>query len=104
MRPRLKDALHERDGADLRLVYDRRFQLLINDPDGAVERLVTLLAEGGRTVEELAAALSVPESDVTAALGALDRHGMLEDGDRLGRYGPDASERHHSKPRARRRP
>ncbi|GAB7046489.1 HesA/MoeB/ThiF family protein [Catenuloplanes indicus] len=96
MRPRLKDALHQRDGADLRLVYDRRFQLLINDPDGAVERLVRLLAEGGRTVAELAAALSVPEADVITAIGALDRHGMLEDGDRLGRYGPDAAERHHS--------
>ncbi|MBW6437237.1 ThiF family adenylyltransferase [Actinoplanes hulinensis] len=96
MRPRLKDILWERDDADLRLVYDRRFQLLITDPDGAAERLLLLLTEGCRTVGELSTALAVPVADVRAALTTLDRHGMLQDGDRLGRFAPGTVERHHS--------
>jgi hypothetical protein len=54
MRPQLKGLSWERDGERLRLVYDPRDQLLLSDPDGSVEKLLTLLAEGGRTIGELA--------------------------------------------------
>ncbi|MFB4276431.1 MULTISPECIES: HesA/MoeB/ThiF family protein [unclassified Nonomuraea] len=96
MRPRLKELSWERDGDRLRLVYDPRDQFLLADPDGSVEKLLALLGEGGRTVEELAGVLTVDAADVRAAVSALDAHGLVEDGDRLGGLTPDEAERHFS--------
>jgi molybdopterin-synthase adenylyltransferase len=100
-RPRLKGAVWERAGDELRVVYDRREQLMLSDPDGAVATLLELLREGGRTVAELAAALSagrdpVPVEDIRAAIALLDEYRLLEDGDRLGRLPAAEAERHFS--------
>ncbi|MEV4114319.1 ThiF family adenylyltransferase [Nonomuraea sp. NPDC049695] len=96
MRPQLKGLSWERAGDRLRLVYDPRDQFLLADPDGSVEKLLTLLDEGGRTVEELADVLAADVADVRAAVEALDAHGLVEDGDRLGGLDPDEAERHFS--------
>jgi hypothetical protein len=69
--------------------------------------LLELLREGGRTLAELAAALTereapadqgrpIPVDDVIAAVRLLDRQGLLEDGDRQGRLGADEQERYFS--------
>lgn len=70
MRPRLK-GVWERNGDELRLVYDIRDHFLLSDPDGAVEALLELLREGGRTLPELAAALAgdAPPGRMVALLG-----------------------------------
>jgi molybdopterin/thiamine biosynthesis adenylyltransferase len=101
MRPQLKGVVWERDGRQLRLVYDIRDHFLLADADGAVEALLELLREGGRTLPELAAALNgqgrqIPPDDVAAAVGLLDGHGLLEDGDHLRRLGADERERYFS--------
>ena len=101
VRPRLKGVAWERDGDQLRLVYDIRDHFLLADPDGTVEALLELLREGGRTLAELAAALAgrgwhVPAEDLAAAVGLLDGNGLLEDGERLGRLGAAEGERYHS--------
>src|SRR5258705_12125166 len=91
MLPQLKDIAWERVNDELRLVYDLRDQFVIDDPDGTVEKLVRLLHEGGRTLEELGEVLSFPGDDVAAAVAALDAHGLLEDGSRRGSLGPGQS-------------
>ena len=96
MRPQFKDVRWERVGPDLRLVYDTKEQLLIEDADVAVENLLELLREGGREPAELAGALKVPVDDVMAAVELLDSHRLLEDGDRLGRTSPSHRERYFS--------
>src|SRR5436190_1015417 len=98
VRPQLKAVVWERVEAELRVVYDRREQLLVSDPGGVVEALLDLLREGGRTLVELAAALSTPENvvpveDVRDAVALLDEHGLVEDGARLGRLSPGEAER-----------
>lgn len=100
-RPRLKTVVWERTGTELRVVYDRREQLLIDDADGSAEALLELLHAGGRTVEELAGALSmgdrrVSAGDAAGAVEAFDAHGLLEDGNRLGRLSAHDAERHFS--------
>jgi molybdopterin-synthase adenylyltransferase len=100
-RPQLKGVVWERADAELRVVYDRRDQLMVNDPDGTVAELLALLRDGGRDVGGLAAALSargraVPLEDVRAAVALLDEYGLLEDGVRLGRLTPVEAERHFS--------
>ncbi|MFI5496821.1 HesA/MoeB/ThiF family protein [Actinoplanes sp. NPDC051859] len=100
-RPRLKAVVWERTGDELRVVYDRREQLIIDDEAGVVEALLELLHAGGRTVAELADALTaagrpVGADDVAEAVAAFDAHGLLEDGDRLGRLAPEDAERHFS--------
>jgi molybdopterin/thiamine biosynthesis adenylyltransferase len=92
----LKSVVWERVGRQLRLVYDIRDQFLVDDEDGAVEALLELLREGGRTLPELAAALDLPVDDIAAAAGLLDSHGLLEDGARTGRLGVDEQERYFS--------
>lgn len=101
MRPRLKGVVWERDGDQLRLVYDIRDHFLLADPDGAVEALLELLREGGRTLPELVEALAgdgreIPVDDLAAAVELLDGNGLLEDGDRLDRLGAAERERYHS--------
>jgi hypothetical protein len=53
VRAQLKSVAWARDGDDLRVVYDRRSQLVIDDPGGAVERLLELLRLGGLTHEHV---------------------------------------------------
>jgi molybdopterin-synthase adenylyltransferase len=100
-RPQLKNVSWERAGTELRVVYDWRAQLLIEDPDGTVAALLELLRQGGRTEHELAAALSagrdpVPVADVRAATALLDSYGLVEDGQRLGGLSAAEAERHFS--------
>jgi molybdopterin-synthase adenylyltransferase len=100
-RPRLKGVVWEPVGAELRVVYDLRDQLLVADPDGTVATLLELLREGGRTESELAAALSagrepVPVDDVRAAVELLDEHRLVEDGNRLGGFSAAEAERQFS--------
>jgi molybdopterin-synthase adenylyltransferase len=101
VKPRLKDVAWERDGDELRLVRDIREQLLLTDPDGAVESLLALLREGGRTLAELAEVLSahgaeVSVSDVTAAVELLDSYRLLTDDERMGEFAPVEGERYAS--------
>jgi molybdopterin/thiamine biosynthesis adenylyltransferase len=97
MRPQLKGVAWERlDGDSLRVVYDRREQLIMDDPDGTVQRLLELLREGGRTVAEIAAVLAVGVSDVSDAVAALDEHRLLEDEERRTGLSPEQAERHFS--------
>ncbi len=97
MRPVLKSVAWERLADDqLRLVFDVREQLLIDDPDGTVERLLELLARGGRTVAELAGELAVPVADLDAVVTALDGYGLVQDGDRRGGLDAARRERHFS--------
>lgn len=96
MRPQLKDVAWERVGDQLRLVYDPRDQLLLTDPEGSVEKLLALLREGGRTITELAAELSLPVTDVLAAVEAFDAERLLENGDHLGGLNAADAERHFS--------
>jgi len=96
MRPQLKGVVWERCGDELRLVHDPREQLLLNDPEGGIEKLLGLLQQGGRTVSELAEELSLPVADVSSAVAALDQAGLLEDGARLGRMAAADGERYFS--------
>jgi molybdopterin/thiamine biosynthesis adenylyltransferase len=96
VRPVLKSAVWERVDGGLRVVYDLRDQFVIEDAEGGVEALLGLLAEGGRTVPELAAALGVPVDDVDAAIGMLDDCGLVEDGDPLHELPVEVQERHFS--------
>lgn len=91
----------ERDGTTVRLAFDVRDHLVLNDPDGTVAELLALLREGGRTVGELAQVFAargqpIPAADLAAAVELLDRERLLEDGSRLGRLGPVESERYRS--------
>ncbi|MGW2397476.1 ThiF family adenylyltransferase [Kitasatospora sp. NPDC001664] len=96
MRPRLKTVLWERAGESLRVAHDRRDQLLVEDPTGQVEKLLELLREGTRTVEELAVEMGLSPTDLSEAVAEFDSCGLLEDADRLGRLTSGAAERHHS--------
>jgi molybdopterin/thiamine biosynthesis adenylyltransferase len=99
VRPQLKGVVWERAGQQLRLVYDIRDQFLLDDEDGAVEALLALLREGGRTLPELAAALGdrrIPLDDIVAAVALLDSQGLLEDGDHRDRLDVAEQERYFS--------
>ncbi|GAA1869801.1 HesA/MoeB/ThiF family protein [Asanoa iriomotensis] len=102
MLPQLKDVAWKRSGADVQVVYDLRESFVVTDANGTFETLLELLREGGRGIEELAAALSqrsgreVPVDDVEAAIQALDGHRLLQNGERLGRPGDTANDRHYS--------
>lgn len=96
MRPRLKDMTWERTPEGLRVVYDWRDQLVVDDPDGGVERLLEMMRAGGRTIDELAAGLDVPCDDVAAAVAVFDGYRLIEDDDRLGRLSPTETERYRS--------
>jgi molybdopterin-synthase adenylyltransferase len=80
----LKDAVWERSGPDLNVIADPETELVLGDPDGTVECLLELLREGTRDPLALAGLLAsrfpqVSETDVTAALDALDGLGLLVD-------------------------
>jgi molybdopterin/thiamine biosynthesis adenylyltransferase len=84
VRPMLKNAVWERLGPDLNVIMDPETELVLGDPDGMVEYLLELLREGTRDPATLAGLLTsrfpqVGETDVTAALGALDDLGLLVD-------------------------
>lgn len=96
MRPRLKSVAWDRNGDLLRLVYDSRDQLQLQDPNGAIEALLLLLAEGGRTTSELATVTEVQEEDICAAVSVLNDYGLLEDGDRTGQFDATGMERYFS--------
>jgi molybdopterin-synthase adenylyltransferase len=101
MKPRLKGALWERDGDRLLLLYDIRERFTIMDPDGAVETLLQLLREGGRTVDQLTVELAardriVSTEDVAAAVELLDSHRLLEDEHRLSSFDEADRERYFS--------
>lgn len=100
-RPRLKEVVWRREGDHLRVVYDIRDFFVLADPEGTVEALLELLAEGGRTPEQLADALAGKGRKVTLAeladvLEALDSHRLLEDESRLGRFSETEQERYLS--------
>jgi len=101
MIPRLKGVVWQRVGEQLRVVYDIRDHFVLPDPDGRIEMLLELLAEGGRSLPELADAFArrgspVPERDLAGAVELLDAHRLLEDGRRLGRIDPGGRERYFS--------
>src|SRR5262245_58578586 len=97
MRPRLKAVAWERRGdGQLRLVRDVRDQLIVDDPDGVVSRLLELLRDGRRPPADLADELGVPVGEVSDAVELLDEYGLIEDADRLGRLTPAQQERHFS--------
>lgn len=101
MRPRLKGVVWEREGDQLRVVYDIRDYFLLADPDETVETLLELLREGGRTLAELAEffaghGLPVPVEDLAAAVELFDSYGLLEDEQRRGRLGEVERERFFS--------
>lgn len=99
--PRLKGVVWQRDGDQLRVVYDIRDHFLLPDPDGRVAALLELLAEGGRTVPELAGVFAergtpVPVEEVAAAVELLDAERLLEDEERTGQLDPTQQERYFS--------
>lgn len=101
MVPRLKDVVWQRAGDQVRVVYDVRDHFLLDDPDGQVETLLELLAEGGRSLPELADAFArrgtrVPERDLAEAVAMLDAHRLLEDERRLGWIDPAGQQRYFS--------
>lgn len=84
MQPVLKDAMWERSGEDLYVIMDPETELVLGDPDGTIEHLFALLREGTRDPLTLAEATAkrfpqVSETEVAAALGALDELGLLVD-------------------------
>ena len=105
MHPRLKRVAWQREGDDLRLVYDIREQFVLEDPDGVVEALIVLLEEGGRTPAQLAQALDarfasqgtpISTQDVEGALAMLDEQGLVEVDDVSGAFTPEEQERYFS--------
>ncbi len=101
MIPRLKPAGWERGDDEVRVVLDPRASAVLTDTDGAVTRLLELLAEGGRTIPELAAELArthpgCAESDVAAAVEALNELRLVEDERRMGGLSETERSRHFS--------
>jgi molybdopterin/thiamine biosynthesis adenylyltransferase len=101
MVPRLKGVVWQRTGAELRVVYDIRDHFVLDDPDGLIETLLELLAEGGRNLTELAGTFvrrgtPVPERDLADAVAMLDAHRLLEDERLLGRIDPAGQQRYFS--------
>jgi len=94
VRPRLKDVVWERHGAELSLIYDAREQARIDDPDGVVELLLDLMRKGRRTPPELAEVVGMPIDTLDRVVGMLDGHRLLVDDDRAGRIAVDSSDRY----------
>lgn len=101
MRVGLKHVGWQRTSGGVEVVLDPRESIELSDPDGSVARLVELLAQGGRTVAELADALrsshpTVTDDDVAAAVEALDDLRLLEDDSRTGGMADEDRLRHFS--------
>ncbi len=92
MRPRLKSAVWHRDGDDLYIISDPEEQITLADPDGRVELLLSLLADGSRHRQQLAEAFG----EVDDAITALDSLGLLTDADAPTTLTPDQRERNYS--------
>lgn len=92
MRPRLKNAVWHRDGDDLYVISDPEEQIVLADPDGQVERLLSLLADCGPDSEGMAEALG----DVDDAIMTLDSLGLLTDADAPTPLTDGQRERNHS--------
>jgi molybdopterin-synthase adenylyltransferase len=80
--PKLKPITVVRRPAEAVLVHRALEATYLDDPDGSTAALLGLLAEGGRTVGELPAAMgargfAVTEAEMAAAVGALDDVGVL---------------------------
>jgi hypothetical protein len=98
MEPRLKDVAWERQGDELRIVFDVREQLIVEDQDGFVERLLGLLREGGRAIPTIVAELGCSHDDIAAVVRLLNDVRLVEDGRRLGRLTGEEQRRHASNP------
>jgi hypothetical protein len=101
MRPKLKQVGWQRTSEGVELVLDPRQSVELADPDGAVATLLDLLAMGGRTLTEIAAAVrsthpAVSDDEVVAAVEALDDLRLLEDDLRTGGMGEKDRLRHFS--------
>ena len=99
--PRLKPLTAAVSGDTLLVSLDPRHRVEITDPDGRTGELITLLADGSRTVDELAAALSgateaVAADEVEAVLAQLDELGWLEDAAAPAVLTGSERERYHS--------
>ncbi len=89
MIPRLKPVAWERVGTEVHVVSDPRERIVLEDPDGVVEQLLTLLRDGGRDLDMLAAELSrsgtpVDSVDLADAIDGLNELRLIEDERRLG--------------------
>jgi molybdopterin-synthase adenylyltransferase len=83
--PKLKEATWQRVGDDLHIVADS-VHIVLDDPGGQVGGLLELLKDGGHGRAELTGTLGqrwpdIAAGDVAAALGELDRLGLLIDTD-----------------------
>ena len=101
MRPRLKQVGWQRTPGGVEVVLDPRESVELGDPEGAVARLLDLLAQGGRTLTGLADALrsthpAVSDDEVAAAVEALDGLRLLEDEMRTGGMVDEYHLRHFS--------
>lgn len=84
MTPKLKNAVWKRIGDELYVVSEPETQLVLSDPAGQVEQLLTLLRDGTCDAAQLGATLAtrgVPatQSEISAALAALDELRLLVD-------------------------
>jgi molybdopterin-synthase adenylyltransferase len=99
--PKLKPVGWEKVDDGVRVVLDPRASVELADTDGAVTRLLELLAEGGRSIAELTDALksthpSGSEPEVTAAIDVLDGLLLVEDERRMGGLSEAERLRHFS--------
>jgi molybdopterin/thiamine biosynthesis adenylyltransferase len=99
--PKLKPVGLQPVPGGVQVVADPRAVIDLDDPDGSVHRLLTLLAEGSRTPAELVAAVgagfpTVTADDVAGAIEALDGLRLLEDAGRPSRLTAEERERHFS--------
>lgn len=99
--PKLKPVGWEKVDDGVRVVLDPRASVELADTDGAVTRLLELLAEGGRSIAELTDALksthpSGSEQEVTAAIDVLDGLLLVEDERRMGGLSEAERLRHFS--------
>lgn len=94
--PRLKSLTCAAKDDRLVVSRDPRQQVELADPDGRIRSLLMLLAEGGRTVDQLAQALGVPETEAWQAVETLDGLGWLENADAPSPLDDARRERHFS--------
>ncbi|WP_432190356.1 HesA/MoeB/ThiF family protein [Streptomyces sp. Tue6028] len=101
MRFVLKECAWEALGDELVVVFDPRESLVVADPDGKIEALLTELNRGAQTVRQVRSALlrrgfEVTEEDVAAGLKGLDSIGLIENADDRWLHSPSENDRHFS--------